>query len=283
VGQQIAGSKERVDRFGMKLACENRIPGNERILRHNLMELMIAKDARDANLYMQVEPANLFSTVVDAAVNEKMRADLVGGNGWESKINMRSIIPDFVHQMPDENGVVVDVLSDVKVMCLGGVMFRNQGNGQKAVRTKTVASQNLIETSARKADKKYYNEELPQLEDGQWGPTETKLRGYGKLKVLVFGAYGEVSEDVEEMMKWVAGNIAEKVWILNGQDSPMAAKSRAMQVIRARWAAEAARGQARLILGRRQYVGVDPDKRLNVSIQNSLAAQMENQVYRQYG
>jgi len=285
LGQPIARSKERVDRYGFKLACENKIPGNERLIRHSVMELLIAKDAVDANLYMEVEPANLFSTVVNANINEEMRADLTGGNGWEEKRNMRSIIPDFVHQMPDSenSGVMVDVLSDVKYMCPGGAMYRHQGNGKKAVETKDKATGNAYLVNSQKADKKYNQEELLQIEEGGWGPIEKKVRGYVKIRSLVFGAYGEVSQDVEVMMKWIAENMAEKVWILNGQDSPMAAKSRAMQVIRARWAAEAARGQARLILGRRQYVGPSPGKRINVAIQDTLMAQMENNVYRQYG
>ena len=112
------------------------------------------------------------------------------------------------------------------------------------------------------------------------GPVELKVKGYGRTRGPVFGAYGEVSTDVEELMSYVAENIAHKIWMINGHDSPMAAKSRAMQVIRARWAAEAARGQAQTLLGRRQYCGMhNMSRRANSLIGISLDEQLDAHVH----
>ena len=93
------------------------------------------------------------------------------------------------------------------------------------------------------------------------------------------GAYGEVSSDVEELMSYVAENVADKIWMINGHDSPMAAKSRAMQVIRARWATEAARGQAQTLLGCRQYCGLhNMARRANALIGVSLEEQLDRDI-----
>jgi len=268
-----------VDKYGFEVA-NAAAPGGHWTLRHRNLERTIARDVRDAGIPNDTEVLNLFANcVTDKTL---MRADTGGHNGLKAQRLVQKLIPDFLTEMPSETirHQRVQVLQDIKTVSVGSSMYKTQSvNARTSVVSKKQRSvATSYTTKAKQADIRY-NYEGQQQQEGVMGPVELKVKGYGRTRGLVFGAYGEVSSDVEELMSYVAENVADKIWMINGHDSPMAAKSRAMQVIRARWAAEAARGQAQTLLGRRQYCGLhNMARRANALIGVSLEEQLDRDI-----
>ena len=60
------------------------------------------------------------------------------------------------------------------------------------------------QTSAYLGKGKHADKEFVGVPEGQQGPVETRLRGYGDIIGMVFGALGEASEAVHEFVQVVA-------------------------------------------------------------------------------
>ena len=97
-------------------------------------------------------------------------------------------------------------------------------------------------------------------QEGQVGPVESKLVGFGRLRGLVFGAWGEASAGVhalvEELAERRAGSMAGGS---HGRRSkvkcPLGAKGVAVGQLRRALSVVAVRAQARLLLDRVCWVG----------------------------
>ena len=57
------------------------------------------------------------------------------------------------------------------------------------------------------------------------GPVERELARHGRIDGLVFGAYGEVSQDVETLVHAIVKNGAIRHWRHMGADSVMEARA----------------------------------------------------------
>ena len=51
------------------------------------------------------------------------------------------------------------------------------------------------------------------------GPILTRLRSFGRVRGLVYGAYGEASADVHDLLRTAAHEMAERTWRLLGARS----------------------------------------------------------------
>ena len=82
------------------------------------------------------------------------------------------------------------------------------------------------------------------------GPLEAEVKRHGRIDGLVFGAYGEASSDVEQLVQKIAAGSAQRHWRGMGARDVMEAKS--ILIARARkWlGVEAVGGHAMLKLDR---------------------------------
>ena len=87
-----------------------------------------------------------------------------------------------------------------------------------AARQQTVTS--LYAGKARKADREY--NDTPQ---GDVGPMEAELLRYGRIDGLAFGAYGEASSDVEQLVQSIAAASALRHWRSMGARNVSEAKA----------------------------------------------------------
>ena len=93
------------------------------------------------------------------------------------------------------------------------------------------------------------------VEGGSPGPISQKLASYGNLQCLVFGAFGEASPDVHELVQVLASAHASRHWgMLRGRDPQDAAAICARSLYRS-WGMMAVRGQARVKLTGMGHVG----------------------------
>ena len=68
---------------------------------------------------------------------------------------------------------------------------------------------NLYLNKARKIDTKYNGTTA-----GHVGPLEQRLRGFGDILCLVAGQYGEISQDLHDLLKKLASTKAQNISLL---------------------------------------------------------------------
>ena len=71
---------------------------------------------------------------------------------------------------------------------------------------------NSYKNKARNIDIKYHNT-VP----GQIGPLEQRLRGFGDILRLVVGQYGEISQDLHDLLKQLASAKAKHISLHEGR------------------------------------------------------------------
>jgi len=81
------------------------------------------------------------------------------------------------------------------------------------------------------------------------------LQGYGTVRGLVFGAWGEASPDIEKLLTWLAGLGASRHWRTMGCLEEAKARGILAWSLRRRWGLTAVRENARLKLDRLRHVG----------------------------
>ena len=132
----------------------------------------------------------------------------------------QGLLPDFQY----EKQRALRSLGDVKCISVCPSrygrprMADNKRCGAVAERQRLVP----LETrrAARKVDRKRNG-----TQQGVKGPVETELESYGVVEGLVFGAYGEVSEHVDQLMLAAAGKAAGVHWRTMGAQNVADAKS----------------------------------------------------------
>ena len=106
----------------------------------------------------------------------------------------------------------------------------------------------LYLAKAKKADTEFVG-----VQEGQQGPVEARLRGYGRVSGLVFGAFGEASEAVHEFVQVVAKSRASGGPGRVG--GPKGEVAKLVGQVRRQLGVAAVKVQARLLLERLQLVG----------------------------
>jgi hypothetical protein len=124
---------------------------------------------------------------------------------------------------------------------------------------------------ARELDSKLNNTPL-----GVQGPVLAKLNGFGEVKGLVFGAFGEVSQSVATLVGRLGSLAAFRTHRDLGNQPPQEVGRRLGWVFRRRLALTGWRALARLRLSRARFVGVHGD----VAAQRRVEAEASREVVR---
>ena len=114
--------------------------------------------------------------------------------------------------------------------------------------------QTEYEKHARSLDRRFYAQ---AVQGGQVGPILTRLRSFGRVRGLVYGAYGEASADVHDLLRTAAHEMAERTWRLLGARSADEMRSFMVASARRRVGLAAVQAMARHRLARETYVGAD--------------------------
>ena len=91
--------------------------------------------------------------------------------------------------------------------------------------------------------------------EGTPGPVSRKLASYGRIWGLTFGAYGEASPDVHELLSILAMTYASRHWVRLGGRDPQDATATLSRSMYRSWGLMAVRRQARLKLSCLAHVG----------------------------
>ena len=111
------------------------------------------------------------------------------------------MVPDFRLEMPtlpSPTGGMCQVLAELKVISSCPTRYI-PGSGVRAVDKRARELPGEYRRKARDVDRMYGG-----VAEGVVGPVERQLQQYGDLVGMVFGAFGEASQDVHELVQVLA-------------------------------------------------------------------------------
>ena len=156
----------------------------------------------------------------------------------------QGLVPDFLFTM--ENGE--RMLADVKTMTAGEKYIKAADNRRNwAVKLRQDQVTRECHAHAKKLDIKYNGTTTQQV-----GPCETKLRNYGRVRGLIFGAFGELSHDTHEIVEKIGESQALRDWRVMGSRTPLEARAVLVETIINDLSLITLRSHARLLLDRIQ-------------------------------
>ena len=166
--------------------------GNCRVHWHDDLKHRLATMLREAQVDHVCEVYGIFAAEMPQAARSLFR------RACQLRTTRQGLVPDMMWRY-----MGYDMLGDVKTMTHCKTRY-NPAALRDGVRGKAVAARALkvhheYTRAARMLDAKYCAT-LP----GQVGPVSTKLLSYGQIRGLVFGAFGEVSAGVRELVEIAA-------------------------------------------------------------------------------
>ena len=160
--------------------------------------------------------------------------------------------PDFmVHaQLAGPNRPESQALHELKTLHFGSSTYPAGTRRCEAVARRARVLPGEYAAKARQVDQKYCD-----VAPGDTGPVTRKLQSFDDVRGLVFGAWGETSPAVEQLLSVIVRNGANHLWRPLGCVDVSAACGLLAWTLRRRWALTALRENARLKLDRLALVG----------------------------
>ena len=103
------------------------------------------------------------------------------------------------------------------------------------------------------------------------GPVAAHMMTFGRIRGLVFGSYGEWSEDVDDLVRMCAKAIADKQWQISGMASPNEAYGLFKNYIFKKLAILSLKSVADLLYARREALGSDDGGEGQIAMKDVLA------------
>jgi hypothetical protein len=234
VDRPIRKTKLKLDRYGNNLTTAS-TPGDGWRKHHDEIKLTLFDELRAAKVDASLEVMGLFAPLI---------AQSAAFTGQTTRAR-QAMVPDLLVEQRGSR-----LLADVKTLHVGKTTYlnlplqaRNTRGG--AVQRRQDKVNKEYAKKAEKVDSKFNG--TPQ---GQQGPVAAKLSSFGRVHGLIFGAFGDVSKDVVDLVHYTAEHAAPHRWREMGAASSKDARNVLHMGIRRRIAVTCARGHARLKLDR---------------------------------
>ena len=227
-----------VDRFGDNVQAAA-LPGDGWRTRHDSIKLLLSSLCRWAGLPVRCEVFGLFAHLIPQ----------VGLNRIERGRKRQGLVPDFQLGLSDERGEEKLVLAELKVISCCPTRY-SPTHQVRAVdrRARTLNSEYL--DKAKLVDRQY-----GEVQEGTVGPVQRKLESFGEIKGLVFGAFGEGSEDVHTLVQSLATSRARTVALQRGRECSEGELAVIVGEVRRRLSVAAVKAQADCLLNRMSSIG----------------------------
>ena len=186
IGSKVG--KKTVDIFGDSIMSEI-LPGDHWRARHDKVKLALHSLCVWARLPVTVEVWGLFSHLIPAAALTRM----------ERGRKRQAIVPDFRIEMPLPTcGGTRPQLAELKIISCCETWYPAGGR----VRGTDKRAGGLQQEYRKKA--KNVDKNVLGIVDGQKGPVERRLDEFGQVLGLCFGAWGDASEGVHQLVQTIA-------------------------------------------------------------------------------
>ena len=195
---------------------------------------------------MQMEVANLFSRLIPQ--RELAR--------YEANRQRQAIIPDLQIVL-QVGGLPTAVLHELKCISVSQSRYKPTWE-ERAVDKRAEQLQREYEVKARTVDQQYCD-----VEPGQVGPVEAKLHSLGQVRGVVFGAFGEASRPVHDLVDFIATSRVAVAGPQRGRKGalrePEGERAIIVGQVRRKLSVAAIRAQCLSLLGRLQVIGASKE------------------------
>jgi hypothetical protein len=242
-GEPIANTRQTLDRHGFRLSSLP-LPGDGWRTQHDSLKWQLACDAKEMGAAVRPEVFGLFSACIPQHGRNRFDALPIR--------KRQGLVPDFhIRLQWDGRGPERALLLELKTLHFGTSTYPNsEASRCKAVARRADALPQQYAAKARKVDRDFCGTAV-----GQTGPVEARLRQFEPVKGLVFGAFGEASPDVHRLLSALSQVGSRRHWRSMDAVEMCGAAGALAWMMRRRWAMIAARENARLTLGRLEYIG----------------------------
>ena len=238
--------KRRVDKYGDQVQAA-RVEGDNWRKRHDSIKLMLSKLFRWSRMPFQCEVFNLFAHLIPQQGLSRM----------ERGRKRQGLVPDFLLELDGERGQKNDELAELKVICCCPSRYtlippppHPDRETVKAVDKRARVLTEEYRKKARDVDRVYGG-----AVDGTVGRVQRKLLVYGEVRGLVFGAFGEASEGVHELVHLLANSRLKAEGLQQGRESAKGELGVVVGQVRRILSVTAVRAQAECLLSRLRSVG----------------------------
>ena len=241
IGEVVRG-RVKIDKYGDNVQATN-VRGDHWRTRHDQVKMTLFNLCQWAGLPVEMEVFNLFSRFIPQQ----------GLSRIEMGRQRQGMVPDFKIVIP-EAGQTKPVLHELKVISVSKTRYR-PGWRDRAVDVRATELHTEYVVKARGADQRYGGVAV-----GTVGPVESKLLSYGRVKGLVFGNFGEVSEATHNLLDYMATSrvrvaLPQREGRRGVTRSEEGEKAVAVSYIRRRVSVAAVKGQCVTLLGRLEVLG----------------------------
>ena len=236
VGEKLG--KATVDRYGDTVQAAA-LPGDGWRTRHDSIKLMLNSLCRWAALPVRCEVFGLFSHLIPQQ----------GLSRIERGRKRQGLVPDFQLGLVDERGEEKLVLAELKVLSCCPTRY-SPASQVRAVDRRARALNGEYRVKAIGVDRQYGG-----VAEGVLGPVQRKLESFGDIKGLVFGAFGEGSEDVHSLVQNLATSRAKSVALQRGREGGEGELAGIVGEVRRRLSVAAVKAQADCLLNRMSSIG----------------------------
>jgi hypothetical protein len=248
---QIPGSDEYWDEHGDNLLARWGLKNRVHTRRHDMLVLSLYKLAREARMDVRKEVRSLFIQVIQQAENvPDMNPEEEDEYRKKRNKAREGLRPDLIRRGPTAN-----ILYDVKTISKCKTWYRRTRNAQHGYATEKRAKKvpGEYRGKAKRVDTKYNEWAGPGK-----GPCESHLDDYTVIG-LAFGAFGEVSKSVVNLVDQIASERAQR-WRELGARDYNDAKSTSKELMRKTLGVEMMRGlaEAKKHLATMVARGLDP-------------------------
>ena len=232
--------KKAVDIFGDNIMAAS-LPGDHWRTRHDKIKMAINSLCTWARLPTTCEVWGLFSHMIP---NEAL-------SRIESGRKRQGLVPDFRIEMPSETGGTTYRLAELKVISCCDTWYKPVSTG--SVRGTEKRANGLQMEYIRKARK--IDQIRNKLANGEKGPVEQRLMEFGDLIGLCFGAWGEASTDVHNLVQTLAESRLNFQGLKSGRQRRQQELGIIVGQIRRKLSAAAVKAQVECLLSRIHQVG----------------------------
>ena len=238
------------DAYGFQLGLAT-LPGDSNTECHDAAGRELFDIIQEARLPIELQPRHYFDTLIPVAVllNPGRNPSIV-----PDACMPRLALPDVVTQMGARRGApraARRLFLDIKTIHGGAVHYytrRGREEQSGAVHDRELHVWADYQHHARELDRRF-------SPAGQ-SPILQRLQSFGRTRGLVFGAYGEASADVHDLLSIAADTQAEHLWREAGARSAAEMRSLLISRVRRRLGMAVVQAMARHRLARVPYVGV---------------------------
>ena len=244
IGSEVG--KRRGGKFGDQVQAAT-VEGNNWRKRHDSIKVMLSKLFRWAKVNFQCEVFNMFAHLIPQQ----------GLSRIERGRKRQGLVPDFLLEVEGERGLKKDELAELKVICCCPSRYvmipPHPHPARECVKAVDKRAGGLTKEYMKKA--KQVDRVYGGVAEGAVGRVQRKLEDFGEVRGLVFGAFGEASEGVHELVHLLANSRLKAVGMEQGRQTGSGELGVLVGQIRRILSVTAVRAQAECLLSRLRNVG----------------------------